>query len=107
MKYLLMICDDGPSEETGDSDPTAWVEQHDRSGVRLFGDRLRPARDATTVRIRESQLMITDGPFIETKEQLAGIDIIECANLDEAIEVAAGHPMAKFGVVEVRPFWTE
>ncbi len=52
-------------------------------------------------------MLISDGPFAETKEQIAGYDIIECTDLDEAIEVASKHPVAKFGSIEVRPFWTE
>ena len=54
---------------------------------------------------RAAQLMVTDGPFAETKEQIAGFDVLECADLDEALEVAAKHPMAKFGMLELRPFW--
>ena len=69
-----------------------------RRGVRLQGDRLRPASDATTVRVRDGEVLIVDGPFAETKEQIAGFDILECADLDEAIEVAAKHPVARFGV---------
>jgi hypothetical protein len=108
MKYLLMICTDGPFEaDDAETDPTKWVDEYDRSGVRLFGDRLRPAQDATTVRVRDGELLVTDGPFAETKEQLGGIDVIECADLDEAIEVASKHPMARFGMIEVRPFWVE
>jgi hypothetical protein len=73
--------------------------------VRLQGDRLRPISDATTVRVRDEEVLIVDGPFAETKEQIAGYDILECADLDEAIEVAAKHPVARFGAIEVRPFW--
>ena len=53
--------------------------------------------DATTVRVRDGEVLLADGPFAETKEQIAGFDIVECADLDEAIEVAAKHPMARFG----------
>jgi hypothetical protein len=77
----------------------------DGRGVRLQGDRLRPVSDATTVRVRDDEVLMTDGPFAETKEQIAGYDILECADLDEAIEVAARHPMARYGAIEVRPFW--
>jgi hypothetical protein len=55
---------------------------------------LRPAEDATTVRVREEEVLLSDGPFAETKEQVAGYDIIECEDLDEAVEVLSGHPMA-------------
>ena len=65
-----------------------------------------PPEDATTVRVRDGKLLLTDGPFVETKELICGFDVIECRDLDEAIEVASKHPMASFGMVEVRPFWT-
>ncbi|MFD6416624.1 YciI family protein [Streptomyces sp. NPDC060194] len=108
MKYLLLVCTEGPFEASeAELDPTAWVEENDRKGVRLLGDRVRPAEDATTVRVRDGRLLLTDGPFAETKEQMGGFDVVECADLDEAIEVAAAHPMAKFGMIEIRPFWTE
>ena len=68
---------------------------------------MRPAEDATTVRVREEEVLLSDGPFAETKEQIAGYDIIECENLDEAIEVASRHPVARFGSIEVRPLWEE
>jgi hypothetical protein len=108
MKYLLMIIGDetiqiGP----GEADAGPWVAEMDGRGVRLLGDRLRPVSDATTVRVRNDELLISDGPFAETKEQIGGFDIIECADLDEAIEVASKHPVARFGAVEVRPFWQE
>jgi hypothetical protein len=85
----------------------AWVEEMTRRGIRLAGQRLRPVSDATTVQVRGGEVMIADGPFAETKEQIAGYDIIDCADLDEAIEVASRHPVAAFGKIEVRPFWVE
>ena len=66
---------------------------------------LRPVGDATTVRMRGGQVLITDGPFAETREWIAGFDILECADLDEAIKIAAEHPMARSGRLELRPFW--
>ena len=85
----------------------AWVEEMDGRGVRVQGQELRPVSDATTVRMRGGELLISDGPFAETKEQIAGFDIIDCTDLDEAIEVASKHPVAKFGSLEVRPFWVD
>jgi hypothetical protein len=106
VKYLLMICVDEPFQvEPGELDPTAWVEEMDGRGIRLIGDRLRPASDATTVRVRDAEVLVTDGPYAETKEQMGGFDIIECADLDEAIAVAAKHPIARYGMIEIRPFW--
>jgi hypothetical protein len=57
--------------------------------------------------MRGGDVLVADGPFAETKEQIAGFDIIECDDLDEAIDVASRHPVARFGSIEVRPFWTE
>jgi hypothetical protein len=111
VKYLLLICANesvelAPAERADMGTATeSWVAEMDSRGVRLQGDRLRPVSDATTVRVRDDEVLIADGPFAETKEQIAGYDILECADLDEAIEVAARHPVARFGVIEVRPFW--
>ncbi|MHA6629372.1 YciI family protein [Pseudonocardia sichuanensis] len=109
MQYMLMICGvDG--EETGETPVPGygideWVAEMDGRGVRRHGDRLRPVSDATTVRVRNNEVLISDGPFAETKEQMYGYDLLECADLDEAIEVASKHPMARFGMVELRPVW--
>src|SRR5215208_2977251 len=110
---MLMICDD----ESGRADPEkieadprfrAWSEEMGRRfGVQRGGARLRPSGDATTVRVRDDEVLISDGPFAESKEQMGGFDLIECADLDEAIEVASKHPVAEFGVIEVRPLWEE
>lgn len=107
MQYMLMICADDSfvPPEGLDEETEAWVEEMDGRGVRLSGDRLRPPRDATTVRVRDGELLVSDGPFAETKEQMAGYDLIEAGDLDEAIAVAAAHPMARRGTVEVRPVW--
>jgi hypothetical protein len=110
---MLLICVDEATElspeEAAQIGPAteAWVEEMDRRGVRLEGNQLRPVSDATTVQMRGGEVLIADGPFAETKEQIAGYDMLECADLDEAIEVAAKHPVARFGTIEVRPFWTE
>jgi hypothetical protein len=104
MKYLLLICADETIEVVADP-VEPWVDDLGSRGIRLEGDRLRPTADATTV--RDSGRLVTDGPFAETKEQIAGYDVIECADMAEAIQVAARHPVAKFGSIEVRPFWEE
>jgi hypothetical protein len=108
MRYLLFIGRDervaiDPDDRVGDN-AEAWVREMDGRGVRLQGNALAGIEDATTVRVRDDEVLIADGPFAETKEQIAGFDIVECADLDEAIEVASKHPMARFGFVEVRPF---
>ena len=110
MQYALLICAEGerPPDDAPppDLDASAWVQEMTDRGIRSFGDRLAPPEDATTVRLRNGRLVLTDGPFAETKELICGFDVIECADLDEAIEVASKHPMAGFGMIEVRPFWT-
>jgi hypothetical protein len=110
MRYLLMVCVDENVELSADEsaamrdDTIAWVEEMDERGVRLVGHQLQPTSDATTVRLRDGGLLISDGPFAETKEQVAGFDILECADLDEALEVASKHPVARIGALELRPF---
>jgi hypothetical protein len=59
------------------------------------------------VRVRDGDLLVADGPFAETKEHIAGLDLLECASLEEAVEVASRHPVARFGTVEVRAFWED
>jgi hypothetical protein len=72
-------------------------------GIRQAGEALQPTATATTVRVRDGETMTTDGPFAETKEQLGGFYIVDCKDLDEAIEVAARIPDARGGSIEVRP----
>jgi len=110
MRYVLLICDDengSPSQEELAVDPVhlAWKEALDERRAELFGARLRPVADATTVRVRDGETLATDGPFAETKDFIGGVVVIEAADLDEAIEIAAGHPYAARGCIEIRPVW--
>lgn len=107
MRYVLFICVDPEGEpyDPESDDPGDWVAALEAQGKYVIGDRLRPVEDATTVRVRAGERIVTDGPFTESREWIAGFDIIEADDLDEAIGVAAGHPMARFGRVEVRPVW--
>ena len=110
MTYLLLICVAEnvqlTQEQSAAMGPAteSWVAEMDGRGVRWEGVPLRPVREAATVRVRDGEVLVSDGPFAETKEQIAGYDVIECPNLDEAIQVAAKHPVARFGAIEVRPF---
>ncbi|WBB68043.1 YciI family protein [Micromonospora sp. WMMD812] len=109
MKYMMFVCTDTEP----DTDPTAaldierWVAERDARGQRLAGDRLAAPDAATTVRVRSGELLVSDGPFAETKEVIVGFDLLECADLDAAIEVARNHPMAYAGRIELRPFYTD
>lgn len=108
MNYLLFICSDGiPTQEKGETmrrHVPGWVEEMDRRGVRRFGHPLAPASSALTVRVRDGETIVSDGPFAESREFVGGFDMIECTDLDEAIEVAAKHPVSWFHSVEIRPF---
>ncbi|HEX3782902.1 MAG TPA: YciI family protein [Pseudonocardiaceae bacterium] len=112
MKYLLIhVADETRQPDPDDLDGKAalvladWIEEMVERGVLVHGDRLRPVSDATTVGVNGGEVVVFDGPFAETKEQIAGYDVIDCADLDEAIEIAAKHPTALIGRIEVRPFW--
>ena len=113
MKYALLI----HSDETTDPDPSSdehaalmaeymqFVGELDAAGAHLDGHRLRPTTTATTVRVRDGELITSDGPFAETKEQFGGFFLIEAPDLDQAIEWARKIPSAKIGSIEVRPIW--
>ena len=110
MKYVLMLCSDvttgiDPESEDIDSGCGDWSEKMARRGVLLTAAGLRPSDEATTVRVRDGDVLLTDGPFAETKDQIGGFSMIECADLDEAIELASRHPWAKLGQIEIRPVW--
>ncbi len=83
----------------------SWVELMSERGVAADGGPLRSAREARIVRVRDSEVLVSDGPYAETKEQIGGYEVIECASLDEAVRLAASHPLARSAAVEVRPFW--
>ena len=110
MRYVLLICDDekvSPSNEQLDADPVhqAWRADLERRGGIEVGARLRPVVDATSVRVRDGETLVSDGPYAETKDFVGGFVIVECDDLDEAIAIAAGHPYARWGGVEIRPVW--
>jgi len=83
----------------------AWEADLERRRAKLYGARLRPVAGATTVRVRTGETLVADGPFTETKDFVGGFVVLECADLDEAIAIAAGHPYAQWGSVEIRPVW--
>jgi hypothetical protein len=112
MKYVMFICTPvggeelSPQEIAEDPRFTSYIDEVRNSGVVKGGARLRPAADATTVRVQGDEVLLSDGPFVESKECVAGFDIIDVADLDEAISLASRHPAALGGgSVEVRPIW--
>jgi hypothetical protein len=111
MKYALLFYapvdaeEQSPAEHAEDPRFAAYFEEV-RAGRVTGGARLRPVTDATTVRVHGDEVLLSDGPFAETKEYLAGLSFLDVADLDEAIAVAARHPAASDGgSVEVRPVW--
>jgi hypothetical protein len=106
MKYMMFVCTDTEpdTDKSAEPDIYAWVADNDARGRRLDGHQIAAAAAATTVRVRNGELLVSDGPFAETKEVIVGFDLLECADLDEAIEVARTHPMARGGRIELRPY---
>jgi hypothetical protein len=107
-RYLLTVCVDGiPETDEVEAaigrDAEAWVAQMGARGIRAYGHALAHADTATTVRVRDGETLLTDGPFVETKEFIGGFDLIDCADVDEAVAVAAEHPLARFHMIEARP----
>jgi hypothetical protein len=109
MEYVLLIYGDETAAHTGSPEMLArfgeFTEEVVRRGVMRGGNRLRTTSAATTVRVRDGKTVTTDGPFAETKEQLGGFYLLDCKDLDEALELAAKIPAAESGSVEVRPVW--
>lgn len=110
MKYLCLICAEKVMEQMPRADADKHFEEYReftdairRSGHYVGCNRLLPPDAASTVRVREGRISVTDGPWVETKEQLGGYYLIEARDLNEAIQVAARIPGARFGCVEVRP----
>lgn len=105
MQFILFVCDDPTAEPyvAAEDNIGEWFDSIEER--HLLGDRLRPASDAVTVRKRNGTVTVTDGPFTESKEIIAGFDVIDVADRDEAIEIASRHPMARFGRIEVRALW--
>jgi hypothetical protein len=114
MRYALLIADAETAHPSPEPpDPAVWEQVmaeynaytqmlRDR-GAYLGGEALEPNPTATTVRVRDGERIVTDGPFVETKEAIGGFYLVEARDLDEALEFAAACPGAKFGAIEVRP----
>jgi hypothetical protein len=113
MRYALLICaDEAATQALSPSEGEAMLgeymkfgEEMTKRGVLQGGERLRPTTDATTVQVRDGDVITSDGPFAETKEQIGGFYVVDCKDLDEAIAIAAKIPGARVGSIEVRPIW--
>lgn len=113
MKYLCLVYFDGTVLEkmseaekiAFDNESLTYDEELQRSGHFIAAEALESVKSAVTVRMRNGKISTTDGPFTETKEQLGGFILIEARDLNDAIQVAAKIPLARFGSIEVRPIW--
>jgi hypothetical protein len=110
--YLLTVWVGGmPAPSVDDQaaidENAAWREDLETRGLHVLGNALEPPDTATTVRVRGGKTLLSDGPAIETEEFIAGIEVVSCANRQQAIELAAAHPMARYHTIEVRPFYSE
>jgi hypothetical protein len=114
MRYLMLVCWDTEkmdaqtepaSTDTSAEESFPWLDDLQARGMWVTGDQLAPPRRARSVRVRNGKAIVTDGPFAETKEAVGGFDIVECGSLEEAVEIAAEHPVAQMGTIEVRPLW--
>jgi hypothetical protein len=113
MRYMMLICtDESAIDALGQDELDAvyaefktFEEDMGSRHVLLGGERLRRTTDATTVQVRNGEMLVADGPFAETKEQIGGYYLVECRDLDEAIEVGSKIPAARWGTIEVRPIW--
>jgi hypothetical protein len=104
MKYLCLVyLEQDKLRAVPDSECVACGDGFRKSGLLIAAEALQPVDSATTVRVRNGRMSITDGPFAETKEQLAGFYLIEAKDLNDAIQVASKIPPAREGSVEIRP----
>jgi hypothetical protein len=107
--YLLIMWVGGePVAEQGVMDESdAWRQDVEARGLHVLGNALEGADTATTVRVRDRETLLNDGPFTQSEDTIAGIEIVKCADQQQAIELAAAHPLARSQAIEVRPFWTK
>jgi hypothetical protein len=110
MKFLMLVCRDESIEFTPEDrrnigpQVQAWVSEMEERGVRLQGDVLAPVDATTTVSVRGGKTGVDRGPRVEIAAPASGFNLLDCADVEEAIEVSAKHPIARLGVIELRPF---
>jgi len=109
MQYMLLLYNDDAPIDGDEQDILrrygVFTQEVRDNGTFVEGNRLQPASTSATIRIRDGETLVTDGPFAETKEQLGGYYVLECENIDEALAYAAKIPAVEYGSIEVRPVW--
>jgi hypothetical protein len=107
MRYIMFVCSDPDPDQSDEAGLSVdeWFDEINPSGTWVIGERLRPVDEARLVRVRNGRTLVTDGAFTESKEWIGGFDVLECDSIDEAVQIASRHPMARRGRIEVRAFW--
>ncbi|MEO6019258.1 MAG: YciI family protein [Knoellia sp.] len=113
MQFLMLVCQDRDdstqpptqADRDGAPDVEQWWQGVNDAGKYVMGERLRPVAESRSVRMRDGKLLVTQGPFTETSELIAGFDVLQCDSMEEAVQIASGHSMAHGGVIEVRQMW--
>lgn len=105
MKYMMFVTTDAEADIIHKKPQGAeeWIAE--AGAKRLIGNRLRPTVETTSVRVRDGKTIVSDGPFAESKEVIVGFDILDCDTVEEAIAIAAKHPLASKGALVLRAFW--
>ena len=115
MQFIALIyADEGTWEAFSDDERESWYERYralgreaEEAGVIAGGNELASTRDATTVRVRSDDTLVTDGPYAEVKEALGGFYVFECESMEEALQWGAKIPSAEHGAIEVRPVYVD
>jgi hypothetical protein len=109
MQFLMFVCRDpeipfGPEDRASiGSKVQAWVAEMEQRGVRVLGEVLEPVDEGTRVRVRDGETLVDAGAQPQAGIAPSGFNLLRCADLEEAIEVSAKHPVARFGLIELRP----
>jgi hypothetical protein len=104
MKYLLLVYgEESLMRDVPDAECMDCGQELDREGKRIAAEALHPVQTATTLRVRDGATSVTDGPFAETREQLAGFYLVDATDLDDAVRIAGKLPPARIGSIEIRP----
>jgi hypothetical protein len=109
MQFLLIIAHDDTFRSSRElvASIHEWIEEQSERGVRRYGAPLRPSAEATTIEVRDGMASRRSGPFGDGREQMAAFELIECTDLERAVEIASSHPIAAAAKIEVRPVWSE
>lgn len=109
MQFLLIIAHDDTFRASRElvASIHRWIDASSQRGVRVRGAPLKPSAQAITIQVRDGALARRNGPFSDSRDQIAAFELIECADVEEAVEIASSHPMAAAATIEIRPVWPE